>query len=150
MDCGAPMPTTFSSEGKLFLCFFADPQIDLKIPVERVIGTDEEVYVLSFNNCIYHRLGSPNDESLKGHRYYKLGLRSYSFYELRQSDLIHQLMSIDSVHPKYNVNSWKNYKHYIITFHDEMFECVAANFEISKEESSMHEQIGKIVNGVFR
>ncbi len=78
--------------------------------------------------------------------YYKLGLRSCSFYELKNSDLIKELEKIDQIHPYYNADKWKKFKHFILTFHDNMFECVAKEFEIREENDSIYRQTSTILN----
>jgi hypothetical protein len=92
----------------------------------------------------------PGNETIDGHPYYKLGMQSCSFYELRNSDFIKSLQDIDKVHPEYNPESWKAYKHYIITFHDNMFECIAKDFEIREENTSLYNQATVMLNSVSK
>lgn len=93
-----------------------------------------------------YSFGIPGDETIHGHPYSKLGMESYSFYELKNSDLIKSLQDIDQVHPQYNPKKWKMYKHYILTFHDNMFECIAQCFEIREENTSLYNQAAKMLN----
>jgi hypothetical protein len=78
---------------------------------------------------------------MHGHPYHKLGLRSYSFYELLDSDLVKSLDDTQKVHPFYNPKQSYLGNHYIITFHDSMFECVATDFEIRSENKTLNEQV---------
>lgn len=137
METGAPEPTLLASGSSLTISFYKD------------VGTNENVfpcYILRFKQVRYHSFGTPNDEALNGHPYYKLGLRSYSFYMIERSDLIEKLQSINSVHPYYNASKWSNLKHYIITFKEQMFECVASEYEIEEyENSSPNEQVLKLL-----
>jgi hypothetical protein len=71
----------------------------------------------------------PGNETLPGHPYYPFGLASYGFYEMKDSDLIIKLKNIDSIHPYHKAATWKRYKHYILTFHENMFECIAIGYE---------------------
>jgi hypothetical protein len=50
------------------------------------------------------------------------------------------------VHPYYDPHKWEKYKHYILTFHDNMFECVAKNFEIREGNTSLYNQVTIILN----
>lgn len=133
MDTGAPTPTLFANDNELFLIFYGDAPGQSDFPQERNTVYDTGVFVLKFINCMKHSFGMPGDETLHGHRYSVLGMRPYSFYELRGSDLVQELQAVDSAHPRYNPDKWIQYKHYIITFHDSMFECVSQGFEIRRK-----------------
>jgi hypothetical protein len=73
-------------------------------------------------------------------------MKSFSFYELRGSDLIKSLQDIERMHPNYNYQKWEMYKHYILTFHDNMFECIAQGFEIREENTSLYDQATKMLS----
>ncbi len=133
MDTGAASPTVLSNDNELFVIFYGDAPRQSDFPQERNTVYDTGVFVLKFINCLKQTFGMPGDETLRGYRYYALGMRPYSFYELNGSDWIEELRSIDRAHPRFNPDKWTHYKHYIITFHDSMFECVAQGFEIREE-----------------
>lgn len=132
IETGATMPAIISTDTELFVTFH----------VGRLNGLDSAQYdlnfTISFNGCIKYTFGSPGNETIEGHPYSRLGMSSYSFYELRNSDLIKSLQEIDNIHPNANHGKWKSYKHYILTFHDNMFECVAKSFEV--QNSSVRER----------
>ncbi len=44
---------------------------------------------------IKYTLGIPSNETIQGHPYNKLGMMPYSFYELRNSDLIERLQEVE-------------------------------------------------------
>ena len=77
-------------------------------------------------------------------------MKSYSFYELRDSDLIKSLQEIGEIHPNYNPKKWEMYKHYILTFHDNMFECIAKDFELREENRSLYKQATLMLQEMFR
>lgn len=125
MEPGAPCPVLVATDSSTSVSFYKlaeDVMVDL---------SEIEIYTVIFDSCIYHQFGAPNDETLSGHPYYALGLGAYGFYEVENSDLIKHLERINSVHPYHNKSRWKEYSHYIITFHDNMFECVATGYNIS-------------------
>lgn len=145
MDSGSPSPTILSNDNELFIAFYADQKRALSDPTERNIIYDTGIFALKFKRYLKYLFGLPGNETLNGHPYQKLGIKSFSFYELRDSDLIKELQNIDKVHPYYDSGKWKTYKHYIITFHDNMFECVAQSFEIRKENASIYNQVSNML-----
>lgn len=146
MDFGAPSPTILSNDNELFIIFYADKESESPIPQERNIVYDSGIIILKFKGSLKYTFGLPGDETIHGHPYSKLGMKSYSFYELRNSDLIKSLQEIEKVHPYYNPDKWKIYKHYILTFHDNMFECIARDFEIREDNKSLYNQAKVILN----
>lgn len=148
MDFGSPSPTILSNDHELFLAFYADDKNPSTIPKESNTVYDTGIFAVKFKMCLKYTFGMPGSEAIEGHPYRKLGLRSYSFYELKGSDLIQSLQNIDKIHPRYDPLKWKTYKHYILTFHDNMFECVAKDFEIRKENISLYNQATIMLNEV--
>ena len=146
MDHGAPSPTILSNDIELFIAFYADKENASTIPQERNMIYDTGIFALKFTGYLKYIFGIPGDETIYGHPYSKLGMQSYSFYELRNSDLIKSLQDIEKVHPEYNAERWKMYKHYILTFHDNMFECIAQGFEIKEENTSLYNQASVMLN----
>jgi hypothetical protein len=149
MDCGAPSPIVISNENEIVIAFYADEENPSKELQERNSIYDKGVFVLKFKSFIKHSFGLPSNETISGHPYYKLGMRSFSFYELKSSDLIKQLQNIEKVHPYYTSEKWKEYRHYILTFHDNMFECVAKEFEVREENISIYHQATTMLNELF-
>ncbi|KMQ67375.1 hypothetical protein ACM39_13100 [Chryseobacterium sp. FH2] len=146
MDFGSPSPTILSNDTELFVAFYADKEGSSTIPQVRNTVYDTGVFALKFKMYLKYTFGLPGEETIQGHPYSKLGLQSYSFYELRNSDLIKSLQEIENVHSEYNPERWKKYKHFILTFHDNMFECVAQDFEIREENIPLYNQIKVMLN----
>ena len=140
MDYGSPSPTIVSNDNELFVAFYADKVNTSPIPQERNIIYDIGIFALKFKHYLKYTFGQPGNETIQGHPYSKLGMESYSFYELENSDFIKSLQNIDKLHPSYNSEKWKAYKHFILTFHDNMFECIAKGFEIREENTSLYNQ----------
>jgi hypothetical protein len=122
MNTGAPMPMVFEGGLKLFVIFFAF-----------VEDGEDKIYTIEFDSPSIYKFGSPNDEVLSGHPYYKFGLKWYSFSEIINSDWIEQIKKINSVHYNFKEDSWKKNRHFIIPFHDETFECIAEGYQITTE-----------------
>lgn len=146
LDYGAPSPTILSNDNELFIAFYADKESTSTIPQERNTIYDTGIFSLKFKRYLKYTFGIPGNETIHGHPYSKLGMQSCTFYELRNSDLIKSMQDIEKIHPDYNPEKWKMYKHYILTFHDNMFECIAQDFEIREENTSLYTQATKILN----
>lgn len=149
IDYGAPSPTIFLNDNELLLAFYSDKESLFDFPQERNAVYDMGIYVLKFKRYIKCVFGIPGDETLYGHPYSKLGMKSCKFYELRNSDLIKSLQDIEKVHPGYRIEKWEGYKHYILTFHDNMFECVAENFEVKESNVSIYSQMSVMLEELF-
>lgn len=134
MDTGAPMPLVISNDNRLTIMFHLDePGHNVAEPADLV----QQLAIMRFDGCIQYSFGAPNNETLYGHPYYRLGLRSYGFYEVQNSDWITRVKNIQKVHPYYNESSWQDAKHYIITFHDNTLECIANGFRIERRAGLM-------------
>ncbi len=72
-----------------------------------------------------HYLGPPNDEALSGHPLYERGLRCYGMYEVQHSSWIRMMEQRNRVHDRHAPERFARLHHFIIAFHDSMFECVA-------------------------
>src|SRR5688572_2700180 len=125
MDFGSPSPIIISNDNMVYVSFYGSNGNNISEPQERNTVYDTDVFTIKFKNHLKYSFGIPSNETIEGHPYYKLGMKSYTFYELKKSDLIKQLENIEKVHLYYNPEKWKEYRHYILTFHDNMFECVA-------------------------
>lgn len=146
MDYGAPSPTILSNDNELFITFYKDKESTSVIPQERNTIYDTGILALKFKRYLKYTFGIPGNETIHGHPYSKLGMQSCSFYELTNSDLIQSLKDIEKVHAYYDPKNWEMYKHYILTFHDNMFECIAQGFEIREENTSIHNQLAVMLN----
>ena len=79
--------------------------------------------VIEFGGCSVTKFGYPNDEALGGHPLYKHGLEAYGVFEVLCSSWIRQMTEQNRVCFPHTSDS-KN-RHFIFTFHDSTFECVA-------------------------
>src|SRR3974390_3302630 len=79
-------------------------------------------------------LGSPNDEALNGHRLWGRGLEFYSFQEVIHSDWIAELERRNRVHLRHSTKLFEELRHFVITFKEEILECVARSFEVTHRQ----------------
>jgi hypothetical protein len=87
--------------------------------------------LLEFHNCIVTKFGLPNDEALPGHPLYsKMGevQAAYDFLEVHNSSWKAELEQQNQVRFP---NSKFVCRHFIITFHDSTFECLAGDIRIT-------------------
>ncbi len=147
IDGGAPIPKVMASEHLLLLFYFVDEQPAgiSETLVERDVVSDRGVAIIEFDGYLNFKFGGPNDQVLHGHPYFNLGLRPDSFFEIQNSDWIAQIIKVNSVHPRHNDLLFEAYKHFVLTFHDSMFECVAKNYKVSFSNKSMGAVISEYV-----
>lgn len=129
MSTGAPSPTIIADDNNLYVSYYKA----LTIAGKRA----DQVITLRFLLYAHFNFGAPSAETISGHRYYKFGLESYAVFELLESDLIEKLRQVNKVHPYHDDKRFDSLKHYIITYHDRTFECVAEGCQIT-------ETVGKI------
>jgi hypothetical protein len=110
-DSGAPSPRVIAAENNLILTYITQ-------------GSDD-VAVLSFRQPFAHLFGPPNDEALRGHPLYALGLRPYDNSEVLGSPWTRELERRNRVHPNHNPKRFDAFRHFVFTFHDSIFECLA-------------------------
>lgn len=121
---------------------FFDPEPNVPEPV--LIKSEFECYLvyndrggarkaIRFLRCWLAKFGYPNDEALPGHRLYKKGLLPYGCYEVVNSEWIEEILRANKVmFPQ--VKAFKpDARHFIFSFHDSTFECVANDVEPAGE-----------------
>ncbi len=86
----------------------------------------EDLVAVKFDSPRAHDLGGPNDEALHGHPLFERGLDAYGIYEVLGSSWIRAMERMNSVHPRHRPERFASLRHFIFTFHDVTFECVAA------------------------
>jgi hypothetical protein len=102
-----PYPCFLSTEDESFLLFTATAGIAV-VRIER---------------CLLSKFGYPNDEALGGHPLYDRGLDFYNVFEVINSSWVRQVNEQNTVcFP--NSSDWQLH-HWIFTFHDSTFECMA-------------------------
>lgn len=142
INMGAPAPKILADDNNLILLFYVDvfnlPKITNTI-TERDSFDDSGVAILKFKHTQIHKFGTPNDEVLIGHPYYDLGLKPYSIFSVNDSDWVKDIKRIQAKHPYFNDNSFDDLEHYIITFKDNTFECIAKGYDIEYSYDTMKE-----------
>jgi hypothetical protein len=140
LSVGAPMPLILANEHKLILVYASDEsepdwgQVDL---VNNSPEFELSLALIEFHLPLVHSLGPPNDETLHGHPLANRGLSHYDAFEVLNSSWILGLDGMNSIHPRHNPNRFASFKHFIFTFHDSTFECIAESFKSAIRHTSM-------------
>ena len=88
-------------------------------------GTVESAALVRFEFVRAVMFGPPNDEAFSGHPLADRGLPPYGAFEVLESSWIRRLERINAVHPNHRPEHFADDRHFVLAFHDEVFECVA-------------------------
>ena len=131
---GAPMPLVLADDDViLVLSYFLQ---------EAAVGEDRNagVAILEFHAPLMHLLGPPNDEAMKGHPLWRRGLDSYGAYRVDQSSLLRRITVMNYVHPRNDPAAFDQFHHYILTFEDSTFECIAKSYTKSIDRAASDDE----------
>jgi hypothetical protein len=138
---GAPCPMILCGEHSLHLAYFCEfPNDDQQMKSIQAGGEyekDEAGLLVKFQDSYAHMFGPPNDEAIRGHPLARRGLEPYGVFEVRNSSWIRGLERMNKVHRNHEPKRFQSLRHFIFTFHDSTFECVAQNFEWTKHAGSV-------------
>lgn len=84
--------------------------------------------VLRFRHCLRTKFGLPNDEALAGHPLHAHGLGWYGCWEVLDSPWRAEAERENSV--SFPTTDYSQYRHFVFTFHDSSFECLALDSEL--------------------
>lgn len=150
---GAPNPIVLAGEHDVLLTYYLeDTPGDWDGTSVRIVGTDTEgepVAIVKFKHCTAHMFGPPNDEAFSGHPLAERGLGPYGVFEIKDSSWVRKLESMNTVHPYHNkLRFMENKKHFIFSFHDTTFECVAEGFTIEVSSGSLKSMVPRMLESV--
>jgi dienelactone hydrolase len=98
----------------------------------RVVGpeSEEPAAIVFFPSFTAFTFGGPKDEALHGHPLHGRGLEPYGAFEVKRSTWISELEQMNSVHERHDPRRYARLRHFVFTFHDTPFECVAQAFDV--------------------
>jgi hypothetical protein len=135
---GAPIPVILADEHTTVVAYYTqEDEIDNE-------NTTEPIAIITFNSCRSTMFGPPNDEAFRGHPLYSRGLKPYSSFIIKNSSWLRKLIEMNSVHPYHNANHFNDYKHFILSFHDSTFECIAESYKTEIVTDSFSNVIDKM------
>lgn len=131
---------------------FFDPEPNVPEPV--LVRSEHVCYLiynerngarksLRFERCSVAKFGYPNDEALAGHRLYSKGLGFYGCFEVVDSEWVNELRRSNKVtFPDAEI--MLDARHFIFTFHDSTFECLARDVAEVSEFPQLDNSMMKI------
>jgi hypothetical protein len=149
-DVGAPRPLVLASESTVCLIYLInepDPAGDGTYDLKDVkvmdprSGDSRPLALVQFLGCRVFQFGGPNDEVMNGHPLYGKGLSPYGAHRVANSRWLAEQQRINSVHWQYDPSSWLGTYHYVLLFHDSLFECLANGHRIERLRMSFGEAV---------
>jgi hypothetical protein len=141
-----PEPVVLSNDSELYLAFFAFRLVD----DEHDKTSEAEIIVIKIKHPLKHTFGAPSNETIQKHPCYKLGLKPCGFYEVKNSYMLRELEEIQKSHHHFHPDIFKKYRHFILTFHDNTFECVAEDFQLLDKTETQFQLIAAIADNAAR
>jgi hypothetical protein len=135
-----PMPYLLQSDTDTYLLYYINTEC-----------AQESIAIVKFACCLKTQFGSPNDETVRGHRLYNRGIKGtvYAAFEVENSSWISELSKCNSVHPLHDQKRYDSLKHYILFFHDSTFECVTDSFTVEITQVPMKDAVSEVVSRFF-
>ena len=135
-DVGAPLPHLIANESSVFIvCHASTPDPSWDGTYATVVSPGDTdpapLLIIEATRCQEVRLGGPNDEALHGHPLAGKGLEGYRLNEVHNSLWIEHVIRVNSVHPMHSDEGFRELRHFVLPFHDEMVEVLAASIEIT-------------------
>jgi len=146
---GAPIPVVLSDEFVTVIAFHLQNRPDGWDGTSvRIIGKEtegESLALVRFSHCYASMFGPPNDEAFTGHPLANRGLEPYGAFIIENSSWIRRLEQMNAVHPFHKPERFWARKHYVLSFHDSTFECVADDYTVEFHESSLKKILPRMV-----
>lgn len=117
IDYGAPTPIIYSTEHQVKLSFYLSREDDNKRGL------------IIFDGLCQFKFGYPNEEAITGHKLYREGLYPLSFYEIKKSSWLQEIIDANKIHPYHKDSQFEKYRHYFFPLHDNSFEILAENYQ---------------------
>ena len=151
---GAPCPLVLSDELVTVVAFYVEENDEnWDGTTVRVVHPDSDgelVALLRFDRCYAHLLGPPNDEAFSGHPLAGRGLQPYSAVVVENSSWVRGLERMNAIHPHHRPEAFKARKHFILSFHDSVFECVAERYDVELCRGSIMGQLNRMAELLSR
>ena len=121
-DVCTPTPQILSSGRRLFLLYHAHGITGENRPI---------VAVTKFEDYETHSFSGFNSEMIENHPYRERGLEACAAHIVVNSLWIRREQGINVVPPLHDDCAWDIYRHYFLTFPDNLFECLAKDHEVT-------------------
>lgn len=151
---GAPCPMLIADENALRIGYYVDEDrltvdwTSASIESGAPDDSDELCAVVKFDFVYSHMFGPPNDEAFTGHPLASRGLSPYGSFEVDHSSWLQSLVRMNEVHPYHRPAQFSELKHFVLSFHDSTFECLAKSFKVSLCRGSLWRVLREAQNAV--
>ncbi len=149
---GSPCPVVLATEHELFVAYhFDDVEPAWEGSYLEVLGREslgEPATLVRFDRPCAKMFGPPNDEAFEGHPLAARGLRPYGAFEVLRSSWVRRLERMNSVHPMHDASRFLKLRHFVLTFHDSTFECVASGYGAQRAVGPLRELIASVARGL--
>jgi hypothetical protein len=153
-DAGAPLPHVMSSAHRTVLVYLIsepDPSwdgttvnvVDPTSPEERSLA------LVEFTRCYAHRFAGVSNDVLHGHPLAGKGLTAYSAHQVANSRWLAAETQIHSVDGNHDPVPWGRLRHYLLMFHDDLFECLAEGVDMRVARCSFRQGIDLALKRLF-
>jgi hypothetical protein len=102
---------------------------------------DDRVAVVRFEAPEAHYFGPPNDEAREGHPLAPAGLQLYGAQEVKGSPWLKDLEERNQIHSAHDPHHYASLRHFIFSFHDSTFECVARDLSAEVHEGTPEQAV---------
>ena len=149
-DIGAPVPVVVAGEHTTVVTYYVqntpDGWDDKAVISVRPDTKRDLVASIVFRFCYGHIFGPPNDEAFEEHPLSSRGLEPYDAFEILDSSWIRSLVKMNSVHPYHDKSKFlQSKRHFILSFHDSTFECIAESYETVMGAGSVLDVSGTVL-----
>jgi hypothetical protein len=148
---GAPMPVVFSNGAKLYVIYCIMDGQEYQQPGFKTIddpGEYIDTFALVGFDAQSFKFGIANDEVFSGLPLAKKGLKYGGAHIIENSLWIQEIKNIHKVHPYYNAERWKQLKHFVLLFHDELLEVIATGYTIEVYKTSRNKILTEVITKI--
>jgi len=141
-EAAVPEPVLLQTEYAAVITFCAVRQNQDGKRVEAGYG------IVDLDLCSTTKFGYPNDEALSGHPLYQKGLRAYGVFEVLNSNWIR--LKTEQNRVAFPNTPESTQRHFIFTFHDSTFECIAHGLRATLNTKPYAEIFEEVRQRVFK
>jgi hypothetical protein len=137
-DVGAPMPFVISSRRQFLIYYASGVLASAESSTVKVVGEIDErnaVALVEFLGCLDLRFGGPDENAFAGGGSIN-GLTPHKAHVVKDSKWTEWLRRVSESSQGNDQVNWGHYKHFVLGFHDERFECIAKSFFIEVYSAS--------------
>jgi hypothetical protein len=147
-----PSPMVLGTENALVVAYHVDdaekPFDGKTVRIADLASGVDRVALTWFGRPLASSFGPPAEEAIAGHALAARGLRPFGSFEVVHSSWIRQLELMNRTHPRHKPEVYAGYRHFILTFRDSMFECVARGYAVEQHDGPMTRLMARAAMGI--